>query len=67
MESEIQPLPTPIEVVFEQYQCQECHKNSYINLDDKKENEVKCLLCGGKSKSRRQFQISILGIGEYGI
>lgn len=66
MEIAIQPLQSPIEVVFEQYECPECHKKLYINLDDKKENTVNCLFCGSKSKSKRQFQISIIGIGEYG-
>jgi hypothetical protein len=62
---EIQPLEQPIEVIFEQYKCKACKKNSYINVEDKQREFVTCLLCGGESKSRRQFQISIIGIGEY--
>jgi DNA-directed RNA polymerase subunit RPC12/RpoP len=63
----MQPLQVPIEVLFDQYKCLKCGKNSYINNEDKLGNKVKCLFCGNDSLITRQFQISIQGLGEYNV
>lgn len=60
----IKSLKEPIQIKFEQYLCEECGLKSYINLEDKKGEFLKCPMCRGKTKNMRIFNIEIKGIGE---
>lgn len=62
---EIKPLPEPVEVTFEQYECKNCTKKFYINAEDKPDFGFKCPFCEGETKNIRIFMVSIKGIGEY--
>jgi Zn finger protein HypA/HybF involved in hydrogenase expression len=63
--ADIKQLKTPIEVLFDQYECEVCKKKVYINTEDKIRNILPCPFCNGESKIIRQFQIKIEGIGNY--
>lgn len=62
---DIQPLKEQIPIKFEQYNCPICLKKTYINLDDKRTDSVKCVFCEQTAKSSRVFEMEIKGIGEY--
>ncbi len=61
----IKSLQEPIEIKFEQYECEVCKKKCYINAEDKNRDFLHCVFCGGESKNVRIFDIEIMGIGEY--
>ncbi len=61
----IKSLQEPIEIKFEQYECEVCSKKSYINSEDKP-GSLACGFCGGFTKNVRLFDIKITGIGEHG-
>ena len=61
----IKPLPQPVEVKLEQYECDKCNKKFYINSEDKTEDDFACVFCKGETKNIRIFDVKIEGIGEY--
>ncbi len=61
----IKPLEKPFKIKLEQYKCECCKKNLYINSEDKLGDFVHCPFCKAEAKNIRIFDIEIKGIGEY--
>lgn len=58
-----QPLKTPIPVTMEQFECPICKKKFYINKEDQN-GSLKCPFCENDTQNIREFDVSILAIGE---
>ena len=58
-----QKLEQPIPLTLEQFECQDCKKKFYVNVEDVQENkEFVCPFCAAKTQNIRQFDVEILAI-----